>query len=39
ATNLSILTHQPTFPTPESKTTTAQIVLELHKVQLTLHND
>ncbi|CAG8764285.1 12895_t:CDS:1, partial [Ambispora leptoticha] len=39
ATNLSILTHQPTFLTPESKTTTAQIVLELHKVQLTLHND
>ncbi|CAG8681638.1 531_t:CDS:1, partial [Ambispora leptoticha] len=39
ATNLSILTYQPTFPTPESKTTTAQIVLELHKAQLTLHND
>ncbi|CAG8652783.1 1410_t:CDS:2, partial [Ambispora leptoticha] len=34
ATNLLILTHQPIFSKPENKTTTAQIVLELHKPQL-----
>ncbi|CAG8708083.1 11411_t:CDS:1, partial [Ambispora leptoticha] len=38
-TNHLILTYQPILSLPENKTTTAQIILELHKVQLTLHND
>ncbi|CAG8768789.1 13710_t:CDS:1, partial [Ambispora leptoticha] len=38
-TNLLILTHQSIFLLPENKTTTTQIILELHKVQLTLYND
>ncbi|CAG8689090.1 2734_t:CDS:1 [Ambispora leptoticha] len=38
-TNHSILMHQPILPSPENKTTTVQIILKLHKVQLILHND